>query len=104
MNDAGGIWYGGLFIVFVVVLEFFGFILTAVGVTLAIAYLYRPSLLEQFNSGKFDKGLNKEEIENRAEWLNRTRNFLLGTSGGEALLSLVCLIMLISFPFLPFSN
>ena len=48
-----GIWYQGLFVVVAILLEFFGFIVTVVGLTITLAYLYRPSLLESFGPDSY---------------------------------------------------
>jgi len=73
-----GIWYQGLFVVVAILLEFFGFIVTVVGLTITLAYLYRPSLLESFGPDSYEEELNKDRLQNRSDWLLRSRNFLLG--------------------------
>ena len=61
-----------------ILLEFLGFIITVVGLTITVAYLYRPSLLESFVSGNYEEELNKDRLQNRSDCLLRSRNFLLG--------------------------
>lgn len=89
----GGIWYRGLFVVISIVLEFIGFIITVVGLTITIAYLYRPSLLESFGPENYAEELNKDRMQNRSDCLLRSRNFLLGGCVLEIQASLLMLLV-----------
>jgi hypothetical protein len=70
-------------------MEFLGFMMTAITITLAVAYLYRPSLLHNLISDDYEQEFNKDQIQNRSDCLVRSRNILLVGCSIEAQVSIV---------------
>jgi hypothetical protein len=95
----GGIWYQGLFFIVVIIMEFLGFMTTAITITLAVAYLYRPSLLQNLISEDYEREFSNDQIQNRSDCLIRSRNILLVGCSVEAQVSIVSFFPVFFFGF-----
>ena len=82
------LWYQGVFMLLVVMIEMVGFILVAVAVTLSITFgLSRPALITRlFAEGK---RIDVDALQRRTNALQRAKNMLLGTCALELLVSFV---------------
>src|SRR3990167_3036834 len=93
----GGVWYGGLNVIIISVVECICFMISTVSLTLAVIFGFSPALLKTLTDRKGSKEIEIDKLQTRARHLSRSKNFLIG----GAIIESFCSIVRSSIPHAP---